>query len=70
MGDPPRAGEADVKQRSEGAEGESACGGGCGLDRPDTADEAVVTAELAVGRGDEEDRGVGGRQGRDPTPAR
>ena len=65
--DPPRAGEADVKQRGEGTQGERACRGGCRLDRPDAADEAVVTAELAVGRGDEEDRGVGGPQSRDPT---
>jgi hypothetical protein len=56
-----------VEYRAKVAQGERARGGGSRLDRADTADEAVETAELAVGRGDEEERRVGGRQGGDPT---
>ena len=59
-----------MEERPELAEGERARGCGRRLDRPDPAGEAVVPAELAVGRGDEQDRCVGGRQGGDPTVMR
>ena len=65
--EPAAAGKPDVQHRGEGPQRERARGRGRRLDRPDPADEAVVAAELALGRGDEEDRGVGGPQGRDPT---
>jgi hypothetical protein len=56
-----------VEHRAEVVQGERTRGGGSRVDRADTADEAVETAELAVGRGDEEERCVGGRQRGDPT---